>query len=187
MNPRERNLLIITILVVILGGGYYFMPEDFSLGGDVGAGNAAAESRRFEEYREWIERGPSVEREYRGIEATFPQKVGTQSAESTFSNELFELIKVQGWDKPTINPARREIIEDVEDYYFIDLDVANLVGPAQKIIDVIAELRRNGLLIKHFKIRKANVDRDLITLNVTVSRLARFTAEEKKRMNKKRR
>lgn len=187
MNPRERNLLIVTVLVLILGGGYYFMPEDISLGGDAGVGNAAAESRRFDEYREWLERGPSVEREYRRIDAIFPQQVGTQTAESTFSNELFELIKAQGWDKPTIKPARREIVEDVEDYYYIDLDVASLIGPAQKIIDVMVEFRRNGLLIKHFKMRKANPDRDLITLNVTVSRLARFTAEEKKRMKKKRR
>ncbi len=187
MNPRERNLLIVTIIVVVLGGGYYLMPEDLSLARDAGVGNAAAERRRFEEYREWIERGPSVKREYSRIDAIFPQQVGTQTAESTFSNELFELIKAQGWDKPTIKPARREIVEDVEDYYYIDLDIASLVGPAQKIIDLMVELRRNGLLIKHFKMRKANADRDLITLNVTVSRLARFTAEEKARMKDKRR
>ena len=80
--------------------------------------------------------------------------------------------------KPTIKTPKSSEIKDAEDYYFIDLEVTEL-GPLELMVDLLLEFQRAGLLIKSYELVKTNADRDLVRMNVTVSRLAKIDESRK--------
>ena len=79
-------------------------------------------------------------------------------------------------------------IENIEEYYYIDVE-ASVDGPPQKMVDLLIDFQKAGLLIKYVKLLKPNNDRNQLKMDVLVSRLAKRTQQEidKRRRSTKRR
>lgn len=170
MSRRELILAIATVSVLALGLIIRFTPV-LSFGRGPG-GAAGTEAAQFEQNMEWIERGPLIREAYREVEAQFPETIGNRTPEATFSDELTRMMKEQGWQHPRIRPPRTSEIPDVEDYYFIDLEV-EVTGELQAALRLLSAFQNTGLLIKSFNLTKPNPDANVVNMDVTVSRLAR--------------
>lgn len=172
MSRRELTLLIATLSVFAIFIGFRFLPEGGIAGAGFGSGQLENERQQLRTNKEWIEEGQRIRKDYERVEAQFPEKVGNRSAEATFSDELTRMVKELGWNRPKIKPPRKRKIKDVEDYYYIDLDV-EVVGNLDQTLALVGEFLRKGLLIKSFEISKTNPDGQNVRSDVTVSRLAK--------------
>ena len=184
MSGRERTLVILTAAVVIIAAAVLLVPEDFSLGGGLAGGQLDQERSIFRQSLEQLQQGPELRRAYRRVEAQFPERIGNRSPDATFTDELTRMLKEKGERTPRVKPATRTYIDDVEDYYYIDLEL-EITGTVQKMVDLLIDFQRTGLLIKTFDLDKRTPDRTEIVLKVTVSRLARMDEEEQRRRNRR--
>jgi hypothetical protein len=144
-------------------------------------GEASAARQTFQEYFARIQYGPAIREAYDRVNTRLPERLPNSTPEATFSNEVVRLLQSRGWDRPIVKPARPSLIEDVNDYYYIDLEV-RLRGGLQNIISVMLDFQKAGLLIKTFEIQKRDMDKDQLDLMVTLSRLARMDENHERRL-----
>lgn len=178
MNKRERIIASVTVIVIIVAGAMLWLPEDLTSGAAFGGGDLDRTRTTFRELRDLMDEGPAIRATYRRVEAQFPERIGNRTPEATFSEELSRLMVEKRGAKPTIKTPKSSEIKDAEDYYFIDLEVTEL-GPLELMVDLLLEFQRAGLLIKSYELVKTNADRDLVRMNVTVSRLAKIDESRK--------
>lgn len=186
MNSRERFLLIGVISAVVIAGAVFLLPEDFSITSPFSGGDLDSARRTFRDDFDWIKKGPAIRRDYQRVEAQFPERVGTRTPESTFSDELAKMLTEKGVLNPAIKAPEQAFIEGVEDYYYIDLEV-RLFGELPQMIDILTQFHQKGLLIKSLELRKSNPDVPKVQLDVRVSRLAKLDETQKKKQKKTRR
>ncbi len=181
MSQRERIILIVTIVVLVLGVGFRIMPENIL---SFGGGQVSGAREVFEENLKLIQRGPAIREAYRRVNTQLPEQLPDTTPEATFSNEVARRLQQKGWERPLVKPAKPTEIKEVEDYYYIDLDIS-LEGTLEKALDVLKDFQKMGLLIKAFQIEKRNMDADEVALTVTVSRLAKMDEEELRRLKRR--
>lgn len=186
MNKRERNLAIAVGLGLLALVGSQFLPEDFLSAEGFAGGDLDSARRTFRDYREWVERGPQIRADYRRVESQLPETQGVQTPESTFTNQLAELLRERDWNIPNLGAPKRSTIKDIEDYEYIDLQFS-ISGEPQRVITLLTDLQNAGLLIKSFGIRHMKTTDLHINMDVVVSRLVKLTEEEKRRQSDRRR
>jgi hypothetical protein len=186
MNQREKILAAAVFLGLVLFVVSRFLPEDF-LSGDAFAGGDLESARRtFRDYTEWIDRSPEINANYRRVEVQLPETVGVQTPESTFTNQLNNILKNRGWASPSIGAHKRSSIKGIDDYEYIDLQFS-AIGEPQRVVQLLTELQNNGLLIKTFSLRQNRPEEGVVTLDGVVSRLVKLTEDEKRRIAQRRR
>lgn len=184
MSQREKIILIITIVVVVFAGGLYLVPEEVldRLRGDGSEVSIALD--QFNRNMELVETGPAIREAYRRVETQLPEVLPNSTPEATFTNEVARKLQDLGWDRPTVLPAKPALIEGVDDYYYIDLEV-RLSGTHLKTIEVMLDFMRTGLLIRGFQMTKKNMDQDVVDLTVVLSRLAKADAKKMEKLRKR--
>ena len=185
MAPRERNLAIATIAIVVLALGYHFVLGPMLEGGGLGLGGGTTRGE-FKGALATLEEGETILNDYRAI--AFGVKAGQDGrrpAES-FSNELYNLLTQRlGIRSPRIEPPDYSIIEDVDEYYFVEIEVV-VRGTYAEMTRLLRELEGLGLLIKHFRFESGGRRRrEEMTLNVTVARLVKHDRLSRQRLAKR--
>lgn len=184
MSQREKVILAITIAVVLLAGALYLVPEATleRLRGDGSEVDIALD--QFSLNMELVETGPAIRKAYRRVETQLPERLPNSTPEATFTNEVARKLQDLGWDRPTVLPAKPALIDGVDDYYYIDLEV-RLSGTHKKTIDVMLDFARTGLLVRGFQMTKKNMDQDVVDLTVILSRLAKADADKMEKLRKR--
>ena len=182
MNQREKIILATTIVVAVIGLGFMLENKLFQGPDSV---QVAGARETFEQYLKQVKIGPSIREAYQRVNTQMPERLPNSTPEATFSNEVAKRLQDKGWERPTVKPARPSEIKNVDDYYYIDLDLS-LTGTLEKVIDVLKDFQQTGLLIKAFQIEKRNMDGEEVGLTVTVSRLAKMDEERLRKLRKKR-
>lgn len=183
MNRREKILIIGVVVVIALFVAAKFLPEDILSSGAFGGGELDQARKSFKDGREWLLKGPDIHRDYAKVDAQFPEREGAQNPESTFSNQMSAMLTEKGWPPTTLSPPKRVAIAGIDDYQYMDIEF-KISGEAQRILDLLADLQKLGLLIKEFKVTQPRPDDAFVTLDVTVSRLTKLTEDEKKKFEK---
>lgn len=188
MQKREKILLFATVLVVVLGLALRFSPDEWSLGGMMAAGDLGDTRETFRRYARTLEESEQIRRDYQEIDVNIPERVGGKSPGNTFMDELNNLLTRQfGVPNPEINPYKIVDIDDVEDYYFVEVQIA-LSGSPDQMIRLLERLEENRLLIREFSlISEGRRTGDRATLNVTVARLVKHDEESLRRRDRLRR
>ncbi len=185
MSRRERIILGITIAVAVVGA-LFFVHDKFAKSDEGSEGGVANAQRTFEDSFRKLQDGPAIRQAYEVVNTQLPERLPNRTPEATFSDEVTRLLKERGWPTPTVKPARPSPIPDVDDYYYIDLEVS-VAGRLAEIINLMIEFKNTGLLIKAFDVDKRSMDRDEVMLNVTVARLAKMDEEKRKKLSSQRR
>lgn len=187
MSRRELILAIATVAVLGIGLVLRFAPEGDTVEPvatqleTAGTFEGASPRRQLESSIAIIEQGPEIREAYRRVEAQFPERVGNRTPEATFSDELTRMMKEQGWERPKIRPPQTTEIPEVDDYYYIDLEV-QVTGELQEALNLLSAFQNKGLLIKAFDITNTNPDQQVVSMDVTVSRLARIDDAGRRRL-----
>lgn len=187
MNRREKVLTILVVAAIAVAAAFQFAPEGAFEVSALGGGDLDRARRSFRESYRMLQLGPQIRLDYERFEAQFPEQVGNRTPESTFTVELDRLLTDKGWTNPQLKPPKRVKIKDIDDYYYIDIDLTlPAVRNQQDAIDLLADLQTSGLLIKHFKIAKPRPDIEVFRLDAIVSRLAKLSPEEREQIAKSR-
>ena len=171
MNKRERILLITTVIIVGVGGILYFLPEDLlkSLRGGNGGGDLNTVRQTFTNYGTILKRAPKIRDEYQEIafgQSSNPEAGQTPSEE--FSNELYNLLTERfGIAGPDIDKARLSSIEDVPEYYFVEIPL-HVKGELPDMIRLLINMEGIGVLIKSFDLAQAPSRQEEIQVNLDV-------------------
>ena len=188
MNKRERNLVIITLLVVGILLSYQFYFADKLETGDTAAavGNLDEARSTFTDFAGTFAKGRQIRREYARIDIGIPERTGTKQPTATFSDELYKMLTTQfSVDAPRMGTPKRVAIKDVDDYYFIEIDVT-ITDTLDNLIKLLRELDGGGLLIKSFTLDKRSRGQDLAQLDMTVARLVKHDEESRKILSRRR-
>ena len=181
MKRREQFLAIITVVALIGAVAYRMMPTGGGLSA-LTSGDLDSSRTTFQEFHRLLEDGPEIRERFERVAARFPERHPNRTPRATFTDELTALLKEKGWPNPTLSPAREIEIDDVDDFYYIDLDV-QVAGPFAKMINLLITFQQTGLLIKSFDFQIQRIDldrdRDMVQMDVTVSRLAKWDEDEK--------
>lgn len=182
MNPREKKILVLTIVLLVVFVAYRMMggQEGFSLA-SLGGGGRVVEARvAFLEAFEILRKGPAIDGAFARVDTKLPKAIPGRTPELTFSDEVTRILVGRNWQTPKVKPPKTSEIKDVEDYYYIDLEIS-VTGPLEKLVDLMVFFQEQNILVKNFKLEKPRVDSDQVNLDVTVSRLARADPEERKK------
>jgi hypothetical protein len=188
MKKSERNLTIITVTIVVLALLYNFVLADLFTGGDGGAETSATvdladEQTRFERYASTLRDGPAIRQRYQAIASLESGEGDARTPAESFGNELYTLLTRRlNIASPRIEPPNYSVIEDVDDYYFVEIEVG-VGGTYDQLVQLLLDMEQLGLLIKTFRFemagRGANGE---VSLNVTVARLVKHDDYSRRRL-----
>jgi hypothetical protein len=174
MNTRERLLIVATIVAAAIGLFFHSYYDDLvaSLGSSE-AGSLTAEQSRFRRYSGVVGERPRIEADYRKATLRNISEVRpNERPGNTFMNDLSRLLSDElGQPNPRIEPYQMSMIPEVEDYYFVDVDVT-VNGEIGDLIRLLVQMEGTGLLIKEFTMEQRGTARRANgSLRVKVSRL----------------
>ncbi len=181
MNKRERTLLIVTVVVLVIGGVLYFMPENLLQTLRGGGGDLASAQKTFQNHLKTLKQGREIRAKYKRIEVGQSKPKPGQTPSEQFSNELYQLLterfRIAG---PNIEKARRETIEDVDDYYFVEIPI-QVNGTRRDMVQLLINLEDIGVLIKTYELGKVSGRRggNQVSLDVEVARLVKHDEESR--------
>lgn len=184
MNQREKILAGLTGAAVLVGAALLFMPDDWLGEGVFVAADARQAKTEFVDALERIKEGPAILEAYGRVETKLAERRGDRTPEATFSFEMTEVLKKAGWETPKLKPPKQAFIKEVEDYYYVDLEL-EVTGEVESLVNLLIEFKNLGILIKAFELEKKNMDENEAVLKVTASRLAK--ADEDMLKKRKRR
>jgi hypothetical protein len=184
ISKREQILMVATITVALVALLYQFgfsrIYEAFSST----AGELASAEKTYNEYVSVLKTRDQIEAAYRDIEDQFPKAEKDKSPDKQFSEDIARLCSSLGFSYPKIQPPRDEQIEEVDDYKFITITVVT-----NEKLDNVAKLLKGfasrSLLIKELNL-SSGLDSDLVTVTVTVARIAKVPESEVKAAAKER-
>lgn len=183
MSPRERGILVLTI-VVVLGVIGFRMLEPMLTGDGAEATGAKAD---FLKAYDSLRLGPEVRVKYAQLNTKLPPLAPGRTPELTFTDEVTRMLNARGWPAPQVEPAKTTAIKEANDYYYIDL-LVKVNGPLRDVMNLLADFQDQNIIIKQFKMEKANMDAEPVALEVTVSRMAKYEPDDvKKRRGRNRR
>jgi hypothetical protein len=176
ISKREQLLMVATLSVAAVALIYQFgfsrIYEAFSST----AGQLATAEKTYNEYVSVWKTRDQIEAAYSEIEGQFPKAEKDKSPDKQFSEDIARLCADLGFSYPKIQPPKDEQIEEVDDYKFITITIMT-----NEKIDRVAKLL-NGFAQKSLLIKELNLvsvpDSDLITVTVTVARIAKVPESE---------
>jgi hypothetical protein len=181
VKKRERILLIIVLISGALGLFYRFYLAD-ALEASASGGTLSVEQRVFRDNVKMLKDKAFIEGNYRRFDIGLPERVNNQKPDKTFVNELDKMLKQQlGIPAPKIGIPKNNWIENVDDYYFIDVNV-DVDGAPEEMVTLLQNMEKHGLLIKDFTLTKT---REGAHLKVGVSRLVKHDDESRRKVKKK--
>jgi len=176
MNPRERNLFMITVIAIgvyviySLAGGEDVAAEEYSAG-DI----ATLESQNAALVKN-VEEAPRIYQQYSqlvglggGSNAGAPGAGGEEvRADFVFHDEVDQWCRAAGFDNPRLEKAVTDI-EDVDDYQLIEVTV-RVDGDLDRVSRLLKEFDKRGLIIRQVDISVSSRG-ERLTLIVRVARL----------------
>lgn len=190
-RQREKTLMIVTAVIVVLGLGFSFMPEDleFSLpmfGARIETAGSLGEARKtFRTYRGWIQRGERIEADFRRIRFASPPESPGRRPQDEFARELYDLLtRTLNVPTPDIGTAAFTRIPDVDEYYFVELEVS-VEGSYDQLTDLLTQIDRRGLLIREFIMQQSRRGTDdRLSLDFVVARLVKHDEDSRRYLKK---
>jgi hypothetical protein len=183
MKSSEKTLVIATVAVVALGlyiklssgGSGLFSASSGS------EGNLAAEQERFRQYAGFVRDGDQIREAYNRVTLrNIPERRGNKRPGDTFVDELARILTDEFHQvSPRVDPYVPSKIPKVEDYYFVDVDVA-MDGQVGEMIRLLLQMEQRGLLIKEFTLDRRTDFR--ASLKVKVARLVQHDAFSRRMM-----
>lgn len=189
MQRREKLMVIITAVVVGTLLFYQFVLADWLESGESsGSTSELAQAREdLLEYKSILEDQGKIESKYNRLAMASEAAKGT-SPEDIFNKDLYNLLT----DKfhvatPRMEPARQEVIPNVDDYYFITIKVNEISGPPRQMLELLRNLEAMGLIITSFRLeRMSERESNLVRMDFEVARLVKHDEKSRKRMSYRR-
>jgi hypothetical protein len=183
MKKSEKLLISATVAIVALGLYVKLSSGDsgaFSASSG-GEGGLATQQERFRQYAGFIRDGKKIREAYERVTLrNIPERRGNRRPGDIFTDELARILTDEFHQvSPRIDPFQLSKIPKVEDYYFVDADVA-MDGPVGEMIRLLLQMEQRGLLIKEFTLDRRTDRR--ASLKVKVSRLVQHDAISRKQM-----
>lgn len=189
MKKRERNMIIITLAVVALALAFNFLLADKLETSEesISSGNLDSTRETYHQYKQTLKDSATIKTQYQAIAFGQPEHVSGQDPGETFQNQLSRLLTEQlKVPNPQVGTPKYTEIKNVEDYYFINIDV-RISGSHAELMQLLVNMQRLGLLIQNFSLKQQNrMQWEVIDLEITVARLVKHDADSKKRLSWKR-
>lgn len=190
MQRREKMMVIVTAVIVGALLLYQFVLADWlESGGSLAATGELAQVRQdMLDYKKILEDRAAINSEYASLAMASEAAKGT-TPEDIFNKDLYNLLTEKfHLATPRMEPARQEVIPNVDDYYFITIRVNELSGPPRQMLELLRNLEAMGLIITSFKIERVGErDAGLVRMDFEVARLVKHTEQSRKRMSHLRR
>jgi hypothetical protein len=189
MKKRERNMIIITLAVVALVLALNFLLGDKLETSEesVSSGNLDSARETYNQYKQALKDSAKTKAAYQAIAFSQPERIPGQDPGETFQNQLSRLLIEQlRVPNPQVGTPKATEIKNVEDYYFINIDV-HISGTHPELMQLLVNMQRLGLLIQSFTLKQQNkMQWEAIDMDITVARLVKHDADSKKRLSWKR-
>lgn len=183
INKREKRLLIITG-VFVAGWLVYSLGAQDAVDRFTAINSSLNSSRtEYETKCQTILESERMIDEYAKIGDIFIRKQGEYDRpESIFSKEVADICKLMGFFTPSIDPARREPIEGVNDYEFLTMNVT-LKGQHEPISKVMKALQQRNFIIRNLTIRNKTYS-DELSVTIEAAGLVQTREAERKERQK---
>jgi hypothetical protein len=187
MNRRERNLIIVTVVVAAIALGFMVYDNMTASLATADVGSLSAEQTAFRRNSRIVANFKKIRQDYNSVALrNLPPTRSNMRPVNIFQNELEHILTVEfGFPSPRVETSRMSPIPQVEDYYFVDVDV-RIPGEVADLVRLLEQMERRGLLIKEFTLEQRGYGRrQSAELKVRVSRLFQHDEISRKEMTRR--
>lgn len=138
----------------------------------------AAQQETFEKNQQTLAEAAEIEEGYKRVEAQFPPDVPDRYPADVFSEEVTALVTQIVGKQPDVRPTSEEEIKGVQGYQMLTFPIA-VKGELKNISNLLKAFDQKGYLVRNATVtRESNLDKNDLTLEVTLARIVKIPDED---------
>jgi acetolactate synthase regulatory subunit len=184
---KKSEIILLVATVIVMGGGLYLTltPEETAESAvtAVSAGDLQAAREKFHKNLKLMKDGAGINEEFKRFAVSMEDTKTAGDPGMAATTQLFNVLHDQlGIQQPVISISREELIQNVEEYYFINIKI-QVGGTEAEMKKLLRNMEQLGFLIKSFKMSlRSHGQDDQVDMDVTVSRLIKHDDYSRKKL-----
>lgn len=178
ISQRDTKILYIMAGLLIAYVFYDFgvrpIWEDYA---DLNA-DLAKQEEQYVTNQKILREADNIEEGYKRVEAQFPPEDPERDPEAVFSEEVTALVTQIVGRQPDVQPTgREEISKSIRQYQLLTFPI-QVKGELSPVSNLMKAFDQKGYLMRNATIqRDSNMDKDELTLQVTLARIVKVPSE----------